>query len=76
MPTIFRFLVHKNSSVYFTKNVQFMSQRNAFYLDVTLTICREGDVFLGNAQIEKNPQMPEGMSIPMTMHNIMTVTEK
>ncbi|MBP6662021.1 MAG: hypothetical protein KA172_02930 [Paludibacter sp.] len=53
-----------------------MSQRNAFYLDGTLTICREGDVFLGNAQIEKNPQMPEGMSIPMTMHNIMTVTEK
>lgn len=30
----------------------------------------------GIAQIEKNPQMPEGMSIPMTMHNIMTVKEK
>ena len=30
----------------------------------------------GIAQIEKNPQMPEWMSIPMTMHNVMTVTEK
>jgi len=28
-----------------------MSQHALFYLDGTLTICREGDVFLGNAQI-------------------------
>ena len=30
----------------------------------------------GTAQIKDNPQMPGGMSIPMTMNNEMTVTEK
>ena len=27
-----------------------MNQHTSFYMDGTLSICREGDVFLGNAQ--------------------------
>jgi len=30
----------------------------------------------GTAQVKDNPQMPGGMTIPMTMNNEMTITEK
>ena len=37
---------------------------------------RTSQTIQGTAQIKDNPQMPGGMSIPMTMNNEMTVTEK
>ena len=33
-------------------------------------------IIKGTAQIKDNPQMPGGMTIPMTLSNEMTITEK
>jgi len=47
-----------------------MNQHASFYMDGTLTICREGDVFLGNAQIRLLKQVLKDGSIHAAAKNL------
>ncbi len=47
-----------------------MTQHHSFYLDGTLTICREGEVFLGNSQIRILKQVLKDGSIHAAAKNL------